>query len=80
MRGKPFQLFLQKVFIPTSLKSQFIVGNDIGAFLCLCQAGQDKNGHFLHAEAFCGLKATVTGDNALFFINEDRIRPTELFN
>ena len=67
----------QDLFIPARLLSEPVVGDHVGALLCLAHVREADGWHLDHAEQLCCLNAAVPGDDHVIVVNEDGVVEAE---
>src|SRR6266568_7196896 len=72
------QLNRQNLLVPPGLLGELVVGQDVGALIRLAQMREPVGRHRGDAEELGGFHATVTSDDLLVIIDQNRIAEAEL--
>ena len=78
LRLQRFDLHPQEFLIPSGIHRHAVVGDDIRFLLRLCQMVGEYAGDLLDALLLCSKDTTVTGDNAVVTVDDNRIDKSEL--
>jgi len=78
--GDVLQLERHELLVPTGVFGQLVVGNAVGAYLCLGHLAEANRWHLLYAKQLCSLDPPVSCYHAAVAIEEDRIVEPELAN
>ena len=73
-----FDFHAQELFVPASIHYHAVVREDVGFLLGLGQVIHEDAGHLGDAFLFGSEKTTVTGDDAIVTVDDDRIDKAEL--
>ena len=67
----------EELFIPTCVHRHAVIGEDVGFFLRLGQVIHKDTGHLGDAFLLGGKQTTVTGDDAIVTVDDDRVDKAE---
>ena len=74
------QIQRQHLVVPSGVQRQFVVGDDVGAFLRVAQVPQAQAWHVGPSQLPRGQHAPVAGDDAALAIDQHRIGKAELLD
>ena len=74
------ELQRQHFVVPAGVEGDAVVGDDVGAFFGLGPAGGHHDRDLGHAQALCGQRAAVAGNDAALLIDQDGRGPAPLLD